>query len=116
MRPDVKTDWATALRSGKYKKTKHRLHAIDGRRCVNGVLCDLAVKAGVEMEIREFLDLQTGKPQGYSYDAHGAFPPDAVIEWAGIDGKHEHLLNRLARHNDLGATFEELADEVEELF
>ena len=118
MRPAVKTALLDALSSGKYKKTKHKLRTIDDKFCVNGVLCDLAAKDGVAMKVATYGDpTDPDKPRlGYSYDGMGAFPPMAVMDWAGIELSDEWRLNRLARVNDRNDGWEPVIEQVKELF
>lgn len=44
--------WVKALRSGKYRKGTGQLKTDKGRYCCLGVLCELAVKAGVVESFR----------------------------------------------------------------
>jgi hypothetical protein len=46
MKPEVKAQWIAALRNGEYQQGQMSLSK-DGKFCCLGVLCDLAVKAGV---------------------------------------------------------------------
>jgi len=52
MKLEVKKLWIEALRSGKYEQGRGALNK-DGKFCCLGVLCDLAVKAGVEVEVNK---------------------------------------------------------------
>jgi len=46
MVPEIKAQWVAALRSGEYVKGRNHLQK-DGKFCCLGVLCELAVKAGI---------------------------------------------------------------------
>lgn len=78
LKPDIKAAWVEALRSGKYQQGKNYLNS-EGRYCCLGVLCELAVEAGV-----------TGRnaPEGpYRVVSYGARADDTgcgpdVVRWA----------------------------------
>lgn len=137
MREDVKNLWVEALRSGEYRQGVGRLaKKVDGRKehCCLGVLCDLAVKAGVVFE-RETLPISSNPwYANYAFDeSYEITLPEVVSEWAGlqddnpsveaalykseddddeyvpIDGEYS-----LAELNDSGNyTFEQIADLIE---
>lgn len=78
---NVKKQWTTALRSGKYKQGKGKLRPIEGGFCCLGVLCDLHRKA-------------TGGRWNYNseedeweYMGKSDYLPLAVAKWAGLDRK-----------------------------
>lgn len=97
LRPDIKAQWLQALRSGDYEKGFNVLKAVtrdslDGsvsvEYCCLGVLCDLAVKAGVaewKSPAETWQVSQTcisldenGRPSGSSASAL----PNRVAHWA----------------------------------
>lgn len=84
MNPDVKQTWLTALRSGNYVQGRERLVDLgtDGSKkyCCLGVLCDLAVKAGVNVEV-----LESQYDHVVTYDHEISILPNSVMEWAGLD-------------------------------
>lgn len=82
MNPAVKEQWVQALRSGEYEQGAAFLKA-NGKYCCLGVLCDLAVKAGVIEEI-EPTDV-VGSMFGVESDWNGTILPYAVEAWAGLD-------------------------------
>ena len=104
MNADVKALWVAALRSGDYTQAKRYLRTDDGHCCL-GVLCEVAVAAGVYVpaDWRGFTLL-----------------PDEVRGWAGLRtdsgenvtiGTHRDYL---PEHNDIhGATFAQIADAIE---
>ena len=105
MKPDIKQAWLTALRSGDYQQGQGYLRQGDHYCCL-GVLCDLYGKAvGPEWEGGLQKDIR-------SICGHETTLPLKVQEWAGIPGKPNPL--DLAAMNDSGATFEELANIIEE--
>lgn len=115
MNADVKTKWLEALRSGEYEQGRGCLHREDNNSfCCLGVLCAIAEREGVVTST-----LQDNGTYAYGENSTGT-PPPAVVEWAGMDhenpvveiGKHDTVL---AMHNDFhGATFEQIADAIEE--
>ena len=82
MNPEVKAQWVEALRSGEYEQGRNELQ-LNGRFCCLGVLCDLAVKAGV-CTSRE---VTTDEEVSVHYGTFGSYSslPEEVIEWAGLD-------------------------------
>lgn len=97
----------------------------DDKYCCLGVLCDLAVKAGVVKSVLVSQD-------GVYYDDHDTLPPPSVADWAGIkvgggmmgslnptvtltDGCLDNLANLNDRgHGDSGPlTFGMIADLIE---
>lgn len=119
MNPEVKALWLAALRSGEYPQTSRALRDGYGFCCL-GVLCDIHTKT-------------TGNGMwsvGGSYSANnhtrGEIPPPAVVTWAGLnrpnpdvvkeETQYDTIIYRsLAELNDRGATFEEIADIIEEV-
>lgn len=100
MRRETRDAWADALESGEYQQTKEVLTRLgdDGKPigyCCLGVLCDLAVKAGVigEPGVGDISgvdddDVIPCLRYGPSDDEDGAYSetdlPAAVIAWAGL--------------------------------
>lgn len=100
----VAKKWVATLRSGKIKQTNGQLGRETGSRCCLGVLCDLAVKAGV---ITDFELL------------HGSLPTK-VRQWAGLRTLDGHYTNKcgsltcLANDNDKSKkSFRQIADIIE---
>ena len=83
MNPEVKAKWVEALRSGEYRQTKGYLHRNGGGFCCLGVLCDVAVKDG--LDIRTEVSRMYVGHRGYtSYAGETLTLPEPVAEWAGI--------------------------------
>jgi len=103
MNADVKALWVAALRSGDYTQAKRYLRPHDGHCCL-GVLCEVAVTAGVYVpaEWTEF-----------------ALLPNEVRDWAGCGGLGAIVTigthrEYLPEHNDIHeATFAQIADAIE---
>lgn len=125
MKEQIAKKWVKALRSGKYKQTKETLQDEKGFCCL-GVLCDLAPPdlghwdpeaADIPGE-RAFITKEGG--------ADTSLLPRAVQKWAGLatddgvygtklreDGKRSFDVT-LVDANDEGATFEQIADFIEQ--
>lgn len=122
--PEPKRLWLEGLRSEEFAQTKGALRDDEGYCCL-GVLCEVAIKAGVIIEVSEPSPGDDGK---WGFDGNTDLPPDSVIEWAfGIsdvslevlvdsdehDGvRYPHELTEL--NDTSGWTFEEIANAVEE--
>lgn len=118
MNPEVKKLWVDALRSGEYHQTKDRLKSDDGYCCL-GVLCELAVEAGV---IPPFVNEEFGWVIHAESDSHvEAVLPWEVAEWSGL-GDNNPLIQLssydfpvpISDPNDAGMPFEEIAKLIEE--
>ena len=89
MERESKKKWIKALESGRYKQTKENLE-LDGHYCCLGVLCKT-------MRI----DLQTAK-SSFDYEMLS----ESVLEKVGLTEAEQ---NKLARMNDEGKSFREIA-------
>lgn len=135
MNQEVKAEWTKALRSGDYSQTTGRLRRAtgDGKGgfCCLGVLCDLAVKAGVTTlrEVVPFEDDDDLVFYHYGSNEETAVLPPEVRDWAGLSGENPYLdggpqpdedeyvrHDTLASTNDGGATFSEIADIIDQKF
>lgn len=102
MLESIRAQWTDALRSGDYVKGEKALHKVetddDGKVkhsfCCLGVLCELAVEAGV-VERR----LRGNEDQGryYYYNAHDEWAgsdsvlPEVVRKWAGLGSENPNV-------------------------
>lgn len=109
----IKNLWLEALRSGEYKQTNGTLHrlkhfdSIPERHCCLGVLCDLAVKDGLPVEVKARIEY-------VEYDDESCTLPSRVIKWAGLTYNDLFIGNkRLSEYNDEGASFDQIADLIE---
>jgi hypothetical protein len=144
MNPKVREAWVRALRSGQYPQGTNYLHvAADDPNdrwegfCCLGVLCELAVQAGVIPPARHMVTptgrrvWEYGVPGGEDGDgASHTSLPWAVSEWAGIPGDTDPTIAFRVEDEDgnpdvghrpasdlndnLGLTFEEIAAAIEE--
>lgn len=89
MDPKVKARWVEALRSGKYGQGVGMLRDKDGHYCCLGVLCEVT---------------------GWEYEPVDAFPDDHDTDAAGVSGEATGVL---ARMNDSGKRFADIADYIE---
>jgi hypothetical protein len=106
MNKRIKTKWLKALRSGEYKQTKGRLKDSVGYCCL-GVLCDLHAK-----ETGNTWDESGNLP---AYFGESGTLPDRVVKWSGVPDMNPDIPEHynLGAYNDVGATFEDIADAIE---
>lgn len=112
MKPEIKKLWVDALRSGDYKQGQKVLHHTKNNSfCCLGVLCDLAVKNGVKINIKE--------NSVTSYDGEYETLPEKVIEWSELldqsPDSNDPLIT-LAGLNDIEYTFDQIADIIEKVY
>jgi hypothetical protein len=113
MNDNAKT-WVEALRSGEYTQTHGALRKGDSFCCL-GVACDLAVKAGVIPESREYARTS----DVHEYDGSTGILPGAVTKWMGLQTNAGAFLDSdkgetcLSELNDWGESFEQIADTIE---
>lgn len=131
----IKTQWVEALRSGEYVQGTGRLHAEEKGKatwCCLGVLCDLAIKAGVEVETDTRLDCteeccsenEERQRTIFVYDGRDDFLPPSVQDWAQLSHSNpevvhpglSHVRNTLSFMNDNGNDFAAIATLIEENF
>jgi hypothetical protein len=105
--------WVAALRSGKYRQGKGAL-CRGADYCCLGVACDLAVKAGLPIEVGIGHDGKTSF--GFNVDAL----PVEVSDWLGLRDCYEFSVTddcpyfNLAELNDVGdQSFCDIADFIE---
>lgn len=130
MNKNIKKRWVAALRSGDYQQGRFYLQTIDkhgSRFCCLGVLCDLAEQDGVVEQAEPFasedgekIHLVYNDPSPTGVDGRTASVlPRAVQKWSGLDSAQPVLHGRheaydLIGLNDSGASFECIADIIEE--
>jgi hypothetical protein len=125
MKQEIKTQWITALRSGEYNQAQGHLgyQNDDGttENCCLGVLCDLAVKAGV-IEAPEWDE----DDHTLYYDNNNEILPKIVQNWAELDSYNPEVpftgelkislaeLNDGESYAEYPRSFGEIADAIEE--
>ena len=132
MVPEIKAEWIRRLRSGQYNqgkgalRRKRRTQEKDEYCCL-GVLCEIAVEAGVVQRFlkRELIPGAEKFAYGLSEeDQRTAFLPLEVQIWAGLNGtnpairrtspRYPHIRARfLSDLNDQGTSFAEIADLID---
>lgn len=113
MNPEVKAKWLAALRSGEYTQGTGTLRDEFDNFCCLGVLCAIAVKDGLEIDVAA-----PGENGAWSYDGEEWFLPPKVSYWAGMDKNDPRIaVSGYTRVSDLnddaGMTFEQIADVIE---
>jgi len=124
MNPEIKAQWTTRLRSGEDEQGTGALNK-DGKLCCLGVLCELAVKAGI---VRAVLDSGDGctrygsedEQSGIHAGAEKLTLPESVQDWAGLDSENPEVgpyggdgEMAAAYLNDNDVTFAQLADLID---
>jgi hypothetical protein len=103
--------WVAALRSGKYKQGKGKLHDVDDKYCCLGIACKVAMENGVELNKKYNAD-----DLWYTYDGKSTYLPSSVLLWLrlrnGRGGCPDYSTD-LAAYNDTGITFNQIADIIE---
>ena len=106
MKPEIKKLWVDALRSGEYKQGREAL-SVGGAFCCLGVLCDLAVKAGVTTCT---IEDETGRLL-YSSDLDADTLPLVVQEWAGLRNSDPEVQVTICEGSDLeDTTYKQLSE------
>lgn len=109
MNPVAKELWLAALRSGEREQGKGYLN-VSGKFCCLGVLCEVAIESGVEVEKGEYRSV-------YYYDGRSSYPPKAVYEWSGLGGHttaNGPDMSLSVMNDSEDKTFSEIADWIEE--
>lgn len=116
MNQQVKQQWVQALRSSQYEQTTNYLRTQQGYCCL-GVLCDLYAK--------EHNDVEWDVAGGVDYEFLSEIQslPEEVVQWAGLSDEDPYYFEadverniHLAEINDAGASFEKIAQLIEEKF
>lgn len=107
--------WVNALRSGEYKQTTGVLQNENGYCCL-GVLCDVAVKSGLDVDVYTTTD-DNGEPcTGYG-DSWSQLPQE-VVNWAGLENPNPMLIEdyAISLNDNRGYTFDQIADLIEKKY
>lgn len=112
MNKEIQRQWVAALRSGEYKQG-HGVLESNGRFCCLGVLCDLAVKAGVVKRGASPVNKPVSFVDPYDPEDLTGRPPMVVEKWAGLDAVR---VGHLIRLNDIERLpFDRIANIIEEV-
>lgn len=134
MDQQIKAEWVAALRSGEYEQGVQLLRQGD-QFCCLGVLCDLHRKAhqkeGEDDTVNIWFptiypEMDNAPCFSYCY-GNTTLLPDVVIDWCGLESCDPHVQRivssedydvtengTLSLFNDKGATFDQIADIIEE--
>ena len=114
MNPGIRAQWCAALRSGDYQQTTRALRRNDSYCCL-GVLCDLAVRAGVIDDATPARIASDGEAGRMQYDGTSHYLPRSVQKWAGLSANDPDVDERrsLVIVNDAGHSFAEIADLID---
>jgi hypothetical protein len=97
---EIKAEWLEALRSGEYQQGRENLavRREDGSMtyCCLGVLCDLAVRAGVDIDVN-----QSDYAGRVRYEGEISILPYKVMEWAGLYDPNPQILPLQNRHGNV---------------
>lgn len=123
MKPEVAKIWVDALRSGEYTQGKQALKFTKAGKCYHcclGVLCELYDKYNEEKLVQDIYNTMKDTTPVVSFNMETEFLPEAVRKWAGLD----NLRGRFSYHmgeacclmimNDMGCSFEQIADVIEQ--
>lgn len=105
MNQEIKKRWVEELRSGKHVQGRGQLRDHEGRVCALGVLCEMAIEDGVQIERRH--DHYESMPSGECFEV---CPPVEVVRWADLTPRISGLV---ASRNDDGYSLAELASLIE---
>ncbi len=142
MNPAVKTQWLSALRSGRYAQGTGFLHPNKKQYCCLGVLCTVAEVNGVGAWQEVPVNEDENPIEEIAYNGATELLPESVISFAGLEFEQDDILVRLTTDqadravangkaaaikmfdglphaelstlNDAGFTFAEIADIIEE--
>ena len=109
MNPEAKAKIVDALRSGNYKQGKTYLRTSDDCFCVWGVISDVSGASAWAWD----------KDKDAHYDFGYCVPAKSVQDWVGMDWSDaavtiDGIAVTLSVHNDRGASFEKIADAIEQ--
>lgn len=114
MDPKIRDEWVRRLRSGAYRQGLSVLNNGSGRFCCLGVLCEIAVEAGVATKN---YDWDVVRYVGEVDERQEGVLPLSVRDWSGLPSTVGVFGDdSLANRNDCGTSFAEIADLIEEHF
>lgn len=116
MDPAIKAEWVKRLRSGDYEQGKRHLNA-NGRYCCLGVLCEIAVEAGIVTKFEsgnEIAVITSNNETAVIYDRKfsGILPP-RVVEWSGLESSDPILLRESSEYWTNGMSLSHVNDMLE---
>lgn len=128
MNNEVIDQWIAELRSGKHKQGRRFLHnAADDSKCCLGVLCGMAVEAGIippptkvtlpAEEIHAYCMDPEAEAHIYEYDGEDGVVSENVKAWIGLrfcNGSTYDGTLTLSDRNDKGDDFDTIANLIEQ--
>lgn len=109
MNAEIKQRWLDALRSGKYNQGSRVLRSESNKYCCLGILCELVDPAGWRPA-----PIPSLSGMAYQYvagDLHNVSMPSlTTLESVGLDAE---IAEQLARWNDDGMSFADIANYIE---
>lgn len=108
MKAEVKKLWVKELRSGKKQQIQGALCNGKGGFCCLGVLSDIHRRRAEDG--LKWKDNGSEMDDALLYGKNEDFPPKRVYTWSGL---HHTTAERLARMNDTGSTFKDIANYIE---
>lgn len=115
MNLEVKKIWIEKLRSGEYEQIEGRLKVINFSKnsyCCLGVLCDIHNQYKLGEWVHGLYQTED--------EEQTEILPHSVKKWAGLENNCGDVVcirgvtRALSEHNDLGVSFSEIADAIEE--
>ena len=132
MKKEIADEWVKALRSGEYVQGQNMLKYEDPdtdemHHCCLGVLCEIAIENGVELEVESRIFNVKMDDRGYMlhkafmYDDLSGLLPERILQWSGVrspEGKASSgFAESLAEMNDAlfrkGKGFGRISDFIE---
>lgn len=110
---DLAKKWVNALRSGSYRKTTEVLSK-RGDYCVLGVACDVAIKAGIPLNVEKIYD-EEHKTKVTFYDGEDTVLPQIVQKALGLKtpSGYSGRTDLITINDKSGMSFKEIADLIE---
>lgn len=110
MKPEIKTKWLEALRSGEYEQGRVMLKDSSSGTCT---YCCLGVLT--ELYAQEHNLTFTGQGSHLKKEGPEEYLSSYPAQWAGLSSNtgRGSIQNTLAELNDAGETFEDIADYIE---
>lgn len=114
MNPEIKDRWVAELRSGAWRQLRGHLSTGDTYCCL-GVLCHLAVEAGVVDNCWDGKDRIGYLNRSNQIPNYNTLHRE-VMRWAGLEKDDPHVAGHaLSYYNDdAGMTFAEIAELIEQ--
>ena len=116
MNREIAERWVEELRSGKWKKAVGHLALRQGvksfRHCCLGVLCEMAIRDGVQVEIKDDGDHRC-------FDEEVGVLPESVMKWAGLETARGQFKQRIGENaltyiNDHSEGWERTIEAIEQ--